>query len=123
MSEVNRGGKDAVVWGGCVEEERGTSPGLEAGDGEASVCGEPPSPKGVHWDHEPELWFGVPASAGESFDQSDAPELCQPCRLKAGLQTGRFMESPKGVHWDHEPGRRVWSPGFSRRGVRPIRSA
>ena len=37
--------------------------------------------------------YGVPALAGEAFDPSDAWELRKPRRLKAGLQTRRFMES------------------------------
>ncbi len=41
---------------------------------------------------EPGAWFGVPASAGKAFDQSNAPSLREPGRLKAGFQT-RFTES------------------------------
>ncbi len=43
------------------------------------------------------VWFGVPASAGEAFEESDAPELRKRCRLKAGLRTSRFMESADGA--------------------------
>ena len=44
----------------------------------------------------PGFRYGVPALAGEALDPSDARELRQPCRLKAGLQTRPFME--KGRH-------------------------
>ena len=44
----------------------------------------------------PGLSFGVPASASEAFDQSDAPEFRKPCRLKAELRTRRFMELDSG---------------------------
>ncbi|MBI4661736.1 MAG: response regulator [Verrucomicrobia bacterium] len=42
------------------------------------------------------LGFGVPASAGGTFDQSVAPKLRQPRRLKAGLHTSRSKESLRG---------------------------
>ena len=58
-------------------------------------------------------WFVVPASAGETFDQSDAPELWKPCRLKAGLQTRSFIERGTPSTLPETPARQSHARGFT----------
>ena len=49
----------------------------------------------------PGIRFGVPASAGEVFEQADALQLRKPCRLKAELRTSRLEGSTFCRHQLH----------------------